>query len=335
MEMGRRGFTLVELLVVIAIIGILVALLLPAIQAAREAARRAQCVNNEKNLGLALLASEHTKKKFPAGRMGCDGNFPTAPIDLSTVCSVAAAGSDLLGRNMGQSGASAFAVILPYLEEQPLYDLLHVDDIAIWSGEAGNTAWSTHVDVRQALSARPEVLLCPSDGELPLDAEYKHEVAARIPVAPASYALVSGTAGPPNNNNLKYFNDGIFFYVRQFKVSQIEDGLSKTLFVGETIDGHVARSSNIWTNGNRCNLLRTTSSALNTPPGFDGGVGRMDNTGTNGCTQCVNAAFGSRHPGGANFAFGDGHVAFISDSIDLATYKALSTRAGGETVSDF
>jgi prepilin-type processing-associated H-X9-DG protein len=138
---------------------------------------------------------------------------------------------------------------------------------------------------------------------------------------------------------LKYTNTGVFFYVKQFKVSQITDGLSKTFFIGETIEGHLARSSNIWTNGNRCNLLRSTANPLNTPPGLNGGAGLIDNPGTNGCTGgCVNCSFVSKHPSGANFAFGDGHVAFISDSINLTTYQWLSTRtalANEQPVGDY
>src|SRR5262245_11369069 len=97
-----QGFTLVELLVVIAIIGILVALLLPAIQAAREAARRSQCVNNEKQQGAALLNYEASRKKFPSGRHGCDGG-----IELRCNANVS-----MLYRN----GMSAFVLILPYME---------------------------------------------------------------------------------------------------------------------------------------------------------------------------------------------------------------------------
>ena len=329
----RRGFTLVELLVVIAIIGILVALLLPAIQAAREAARRTQCVNNQKQLALALLQLEQTRKRFPAGRLGCDGNIAYPECDPAT------AKKDLFGANMGQGGASAFTFALPYLEEQAVQDLLHVDDVAIWGVAA---SWFSNTEVRRGLGMRPAVFLCPSDGELPIDAEYKHEVTSpvRTPiiVAPGSYALSSGTIGPPNGNDLKFFNTGVFFYVKRFKISQITDGLSKTFFIGETTDGALAKSSNIWTNGNRCNLLRTTASPLNTPPGLDGGVGLMDNTGTNGCTACVNCGFVSKHPGGANFAFGDGHVTFITDSINHDTYRWLSTRlpiANEQVVGDY
>ena len=106
-----RGFTLVELLVVIAIIGVLVALLLPAIQAAREAARRAQCVNNEKQIGLALLNYESVVGAFPAGRHGCDGS-----TENIKGCELEA--------TIKRSAMSAFVKILPYLEQQALFDRL-------------------------------------------------------------------------------------------------------------------------------------------------------------------------------------------------------------------
>jgi prepilin-type N-terminal cleavage/methylation domain-containing protein/prepilin-type processing-associated H-X9-DG protein len=327
-KIRRRGFTLVELLVVIAIIGILVALLLPAVQAAREAARRAQCVNNVKNLALAFANYETSQKKFPAGRLGCDTNIAYPD------CATGVAKNDKNGKSFGQGGASAFTFVLPHLEEQALYDLMKVDSVAIWFPGTAYTWWSD-ADVQKALSQRPGVFRCPSDGELPAFADYKNEITdPAVNVAPASYALSAGTLGPPNSNNMKFFNTGVFFYFKKLKGSQISDGLSKTFFVGETIDGHLARSSNLWSNGNRCNLLRTTANPLNTLFGISGAGQPLDNSGTNGCTQCANCAFASRHPGGANFGFGDGHVTFITDSIGLNVYQGLSTRAGSESIDE-
>jgi prepilin-type N-terminal cleavage/methylation domain-containing protein/prepilin-type processing-associated H-X9-DG protein len=319
----RNAFTLVELLVVIAIIGILVALLLPAIQAAREAARRAQCVNNMKQLSLGMLAFHDAYKKFPAGRKGCDTNhyYPE--------CKSPPAKLDKFGANLGESGISALVRILPNLEEQTLHDQFHVEDVATWGT---NTTWWNDADVKNAIAARPDVFRCPSDGELPREAEYKHDVPASIPVAPGSYALNMGTKGTPStSNDVKFNNTGMFFYVKQIKIQQITDGLTQTFFIGETIGGHLGTSSNIWSHGNRGNLLRTTANPLNTPIGVNQGGGLMSNPGTGGGNS--NTSFGSRHPGGAHFAYGDGHVDYLTDSIGYpGPYQWLSTRADGEIV---
>jgi prepilin-type processing-associated H-X9-DG protein len=344
---------LVELLVVIAIIGILVALLLPAIQAAREAARRAQCTNQEKQFGLALLTFHDTQREFPAGRRGCDGNT-THDFDLDGAAEPIPEcnnqPSDVNGQNMGQSGISAFARILPYLEEQALFDQLHVDDVASWYPNATYQWYFSPPEVGQAIERRPEVFRCPSDSELPQLAEYNHDLpigrGGIVNAAPGSYVLNMGTLGPPSPSGPtattagqaeKFNNTGIFFYAKRLKLSQIPDGVSKTFFVGESINGHLAESSSIWTNGNRCNLLRSTANPVNTAAGISGVSPIVMNNGRNGCPDVAcanNCAFASQHPGGALFTFGDGHVAFIDDGITFFVYQALSTRAGGEVVSD-
>jgi prepilin-type N-terminal cleavage/methylation domain-containing protein/prepilin-type processing-associated H-X9-DG protein len=322
-SIGRlNGFTLVELLVVIAIIGILVALLLPAIQAAREAARRTQCVNNLKQIGLALLGFEESKKVFPAARLGCDNlnSIPECPL----------MGSDVNDQYFGQGGASALAQVLPQLEEQSLYDQLHVADIAIWF--PGTVyQWYNYDNIKSALLTRPEAFVCPSDGELKLLSDYHNEIPTRVDITTGSYAGNAGSLGPDNIFDLKYKNTGVFMYARQFRAARITDGLSHTLFYGETIDGHSVESTNIWSNGNRfTSNFRTTANPLNTPSGTDGGGGLY----TYNSPAPLNGCFASRHPGGANFTFGDGHVVFLSDSIDFDTYKWLSTREGGETPSE-
>ena len=322
----RRAFTLVELLVVIAIIGILVALLLPAVQAAREAARRSQCVNNMKQINLALLQYEGAKKRFPAARKGCDGLGLSYPgVDCSSKTSSA-------GYELGLHGASAFVFILPYIEEQALYDQFRVDVVSIWDTSNPPT-WVSEPDVKIAVATRPAAYVCPSDGDLPRLAEYKHLVPARNEVATGSYANVAGTQGPLSAS-LKYANDGVFFYNRRIKVSEITDGLSHTLFTGETIQGDLAIGSNIWTNGNRVNsTMRVACNPINWPPGDKNGLCSSVTDALTG-TNIANGAFQSRHPGGANFAYGDGHITFLPDSIDLTVYKGLATRAGGENATD-
>jgi prepilin-type processing-associated H-X9-DG protein len=207
-----------------------------------------------------------------------------------------------------------------------LFDQFHVDEVAVW-GVA--PSWFTDPDVQKALGARPDVFRCPSDGELPPDAEYQHEVPANIAVAPANYALSMGTVGGPESSNpFKFENTGVFIYVKRFKIKHVTDGLSKTIFIGEAIGGHRAASSNIWSNGNRGNLLRTTANPLNTPIGVDQGGGTI---GQFGSAERSNTSFASKHPGGANFGYGDGHIEFITDSINFSVYQWLSTRGGGET----
>jgi prepilin-type N-terminal cleavage/methylation domain-containing protein/prepilin-type processing-associated H-X9-DG protein len=308
-----RGFTLVELLVVITIIGILIALLLPAVQIAREAARRMQCSNNQKQMTLAMLSFEQANKVFPAGRLGCDTS--SAPECAKPP------------RNTGFSGASVFAQILPQLDMQPICDSLDLNDKAvgypIWAFTWPVNNW--YVDTRPVgLAARPSVFVCPSDLANPVAEQvdkYPAPASPALGLATGSYAGVGGTKGPGGGGG-KYDNNGMFFYLRQINASEVSDGLSATLFVGEACGASEKKWPILWTYGERELGLRMTTNPLNTPPGE--GVVDPGNT----SYGALNGAFGSYHPGGANFGYGDGHVEFLADSIDFTLYQALSTRAG-------
>jgi prepilin-type processing-associated H-X9-DG protein len=312
------------LLVVIAIIGILVALLLPAIQAAREAARRSQCVNNLKQFGVAIQNYHDVFKKLPQARISCDNSGPTA------------FGCQSGGLpDVERVGTSGFVLLLPFLEEQALRDLIVDPDgkkgIGFWL--RSNTVWHTASNM-QAIGTRPQVFVCPSDMALPFAETTEYPAGAYgIPstarAATGSYAFVTGTYGVVYGaGDFKYANTGMFYYVIQHKLKDCTDGLSKTMMVGEVVDGHTSPSSNIWSRSIRgIDCHRATENPLNTFPG----VAPYDNQ----YSINVNGAFASRHPGGSQFMFGDAHVEFLTENIDQALYMALSTRKGGEAVSTY
>ena len=145
MKSTRQGFTLVELLVVIAIIGILIALLLPAVQAAREAARRMQCTNNLKQIALAISMYELSRGTFPTGRLGCD------------VSNIAACQGD--NTNFATSG---FVLVLPYLDLGSLYDMMDLET-GLFGWTASGAAIPMSPQNLMAVKERPAVFVCPSD----------------------------------------------------------------------------------------------------------------------------------------------------------------------------
>ncbi|MBN1912216.1 MAG: DUF1559 domain-containing protein [Pirellulales bacterium] len=304
----RWAFTLVELLVVIAIIGILIALLLPAVQAAREAARRIQCSNHLKQIGLALANYEGVHKVYPPGRVGHDehGSASLAPEQ--------------------KVGTSGMVMILPQLELQSIYDMF---DFNKGPWPYGSSWLATMAD---AIAQRPPVFVCPSDEAEPYSIEPKVNTAYStygLPAATGSYAFCSGSIGAAGGleQDIKYDNTGVFYYVVSHSVRDITDGVSKTFFAGEVFAGHTQDSSNIWSRGLReMDTLRSTSNPMNSWPGDPIA---MTNYGLH-----VNGAFASRHPGGANFVFGDGHVAFVEENIDAFVYMGLSTRNGQEAIND-
>ncbi len=302
----RRGFTLIELLVVIAIIAILIGLLLPAVQKVRAAAARTRCTNNLKQIGLAIVNYEDTIKAYPTGRNGCDG-IRTAGTPCATQT------------NEQRNGASAFLLILPQVEQGALYNTFDQADLPYNQG-------STWQAKSKGVETRVSTYVCPADTTPPA------QTTSGMNAATGSYAVVHGTMGPTDgiSETMKLFNTGMFNYATASKLKEITDGTSNTMIVGEALqtdDKTPTPTYNVWSLAGRMeSCMRSTQNSPNTPPGT--GI-----TTTPYPPVKLNAAFASEHPGGVNFVFADGHVQFIADTIPLQTYKALSTKAGGEPIT--
>lgn len=323
----ERGFTLVELLVVIAIIGVLVALLLPAVQAAREAARRMSCSNNLKQYGVAQHNYELVKKELPPARPGPDATGSTEVRTLGRPPGPRATG----GKGYERSGVSGFVLLLPFMEQQALYEQFDIENgDGVWLSSVSQVPWRTP-EKEKAIGTRPDFVVCPSS-DFPAKTEIdSYQSWSEIP-ATGSYAFSAGHRGiirfGVDACMVKHHNTGIHLYWTRVKLKQIEDGTSNTISVGEIVEGHTQGSSNIWTYCLRFgDTYRVTEVAVNTPPGAECQIAG-DNPG------CFNGAFASRHAGGAQFLYADAHVDFISEDVDLDTYQNLSTIAGAPLVMD-
>lgn len=337
---SQFGFTLVELLVVIAIIGVLVALLLPAVQAAREAARRIQCSNNLKQLGLATLTFESARGHFP--------------ISYGT-------GWDNAG-GIRQPGAGWILSTLPYLEQQSLYESFVAADAFKGKSPKTNLCPDNPPRPRNAgvgsatacdlMEVQLATLHCPSD-DAGTEEELPHHW--RRKVATTSYKGVLGdtwlgsvgeSGGIFHNNSARFPSGnydtpdpiyshlprdchhdtrcrGIFFrqtHQKPIKISTVTDGTSNTAMVGEDIVSLNGHSVAFYADGdwNSCNI--PLNFGLNTP---NPTAFRNDWANARG--------FKSRHPGGVQFVDADGSVHFIVDSTDHGLFRASCTRNGEET----
>jgi prepilin-type N-terminal cleavage/methylation domain-containing protein/prepilin-type processing-associated H-X9-DG protein len=347
---SSRGFTLIELLVVIAIIAVLIALLLPAVQAAREAARRSQCINNMKQLGLATANYAGTTGVYPMAAF-----WSTGPLSSST-------------------SFGALIHLLPYFEQGQVYNAFNT---SLAFGDLENT--TVH-------GIGIATLWCPSDGTISTPAvttaplfrptgatpfkvqfsSYGVNVGTWFQVSQFPYTGAWGSAPNPNYGAFKAGWNGVMFHESAVTIAAITDGTSNTFAMGERghglFDPTTQATWDWYVSG-----LRTQFTTL-VPPNPQKKEAAFSPTGggsttVGGTTTTWVVAASSFHPGGCNFAFCDGSVRFIKDTIDtwansttngfppgatvdpvtsvislgpgfkVGVYQALSTKSGGEVIS--
>jgi prepilin-type N-terminal cleavage/methylation domain-containing protein len=343
-RLRRRGFTLVELLVVIAIIGVMVGLLLPAVQAAREAARRMSCSSNMRQLAMAVTNFEAARKQMP----GSVGTVNTAAnVDIMT---------DPLPVGSPVTQVSWMTNILPYMEQDTLYRMiLPTADV---SNDPRNTTGPVTPTVNSnTWVAQQKIALfrCPSDttpNVLPNRAQrssnsQQYAVTSYKGVAGSNWAWgASATATHPvfgtdpfliNNGNGIGNGNGIFFagynglapspanarggVACNTLIAAVKDGLSNTLMIGEAVGSYSSHNWWYWFNGS----VATVAIPLNQPPICPEAAGKPIRKGLEACylDWANNYSFTSEHSVGGNFASADGSVRLISNQIDVDTYRAL------------
>jgi prepilin-type N-terminal cleavage/methylation domain-containing protein/prepilin-type processing-associated H-X9-DG protein len=354
--MKRRGFTLIELLVVIAIIAVLIALLLPAVQAAREAARRSQCVNNMKQIGLALHNYTDINGALPMGSGNCGFPFPSL---------------------VSKQGLSSHTAILPQLELGTLYNAINFNN----GTDETNTDWYTAMNTTVSL-AQVATFVCPSD-------QYAGEQqAGSYSTATNSYFAcvgtttnltdVSTTTWPAPASMSLFPTTGMFAFQQSYKFPQISDGLSNTIAFAESTVGNpnaVLGKPNIGLvnigaagpaaqfQDASANLAATNTGLAGCSTAWSARTGTIDNqrgktwfhgsmaftmiqtvttpnsvqwtycSGANGSGSAATfSESDSYHPGGVNVLIGDGSVRFIKSSINQLIWMALGTKSNGEII---
>lgn len=302
----RRAFTLIELLVVIAIIGVMIAMLLPAVQRVREAAARTSCANNLKQMTLAVHTFYESAKRMPWNQF--EGPY---------------------GHSAPSTAWSWMSRILPQLEQRDVYNAGRIPDATL------NTSSAT--------AAQIPVFLCPSDLFSHTGPRLDGGNLTGLPVGQTNYKGVTGAnwgddldghngpgfptdwRNPGANGSFDGHSkgDGIFYrvdYRRKLRLRHITDGTSSTFMIGETLPSKTIWCS--WPYANNANGTCAIPPNVTQPDGSDYPLHNWEN----------NESFYSRHLNGLNFGMVDGSVRFVSNNIALKTYRSLATIAGGETV---
>lgn len=342
----QRGFTLIELLVVIAIIAILIALLLPAVQQARESARRTQCKNNLKQLGLAFHNYHDTFNTFP---LGVRVSIPPTPGQI-------------------HYGPSFYAGILPYLEQANVYSRLNFSGTHPgWTGAGGGSVGNANG--AQINGVHIEAFVCPSS---PLDKFIQDGNGGALQTCP-SYVGISGavdedktSAATPATDTDGFLNDrqvfggnccaansqngyfsasGILVWNESIGLNKVTDGTSNTIMVGETSDWSVDAAGNRFDiRGGAPHGWLMGTDGFGVTSTWGGPLARKFNLtsvryapGTKNYNLSgvhnnhgPNNPLISAHTGGVQVVFADGHVSFISNNINLATLKAACSRDDGK-----
>ena len=359
------AFTLVELLVVIAIIGVLVALLLPAVQAAREAARRMQCSNNFKQWGIALHNFHDTHNALPRMEARWSGMNGTGNPVWTTDTNGEYTFNPEFPSN---TDLSIHARLFPYIE-QGAFIAAHHDAL---QGPLYRTRTGMRDLLLPLIDYTAPMLICPSESESRIqNAAAGDSGAIQEPMAGTNYVWCNGTAvGSFAAIGNVTTADGLFSR-RTTGMAQMQDGTSNTLAISETLLAQSSRASTtnrkVWrralmTNQPAAGLsaseyenldLLAIAQGLETPPGSGNrGFPWLSSRGTatgfstyytpnigipgNWIQGIANSNYNftsSNHPGGVGACFGDGHVRFISDNVSLDVWRAMSTCAGGESVS--
>jgi prepilin-type N-terminal cleavage/methylation domain-containing protein len=312
---SRRGFTLIELLVVIAIIAILIALLLPAVQQAREAARRTECKNHLKQIGIALHNYHDTHRVFPPGWI------PMPPPPPGTV-----------ENSYLPSSWAWSALLLPMLDQAPLYDALRIGSTSIPPPPAAQDPVAGRFDILL------EAYVCPSNAAPDVtDWGGTDYYAGDNGYRKSNYAGTRGFGSVRTLaewNSLSSANRGTFGPASRTNLRDIIDGSSNTTIVGETgglRSPPAMHTSSCW----------MRSQELGFGPAPHNEAGQYAVLRPQWSAQPLNHptatafVFGSHHEGGAHFLVGDGSVRFISENINALLYQNLGTVADGAVIGEF